>query len=284
MIFQAIGAPFNTFHSSCGTRTPSNFSWASTPQDIVVYMDNHFGLGLKTPFNRSKFGWLCESRAIKSELIEHVKSYYLLYKSRYHKVFTCDRDLIQLDEDFFVFNLAASNLPWTPISEYGIHPKTKLVSFICSNRCAVPGHRFRISCAHKYKNFVDMYGNFDGGPTIGAKDQSCPYGYYHQPKTEALKEYCFSIVIENDKYDSYFTEKITDCFANGVIPVYYGTDSIKDHFNQNGIIELQDSFDPSRLNFDLYYSKFEAVYDNYLRVSNMLSADDMLYNNILSFL
>ena len=33
----------------------------------------------------------------------------------------------------------------------------------------------------------------------------------------------FSVCIENDVYDTYFTEKILDCFATGTIPIYKGT-------------------------------------------------------------
>jgi len=96
----------------------------------------------------------------------------------------------------------------------------------------------------------------------------------------------FSIVIENDQYDDYFTEKITDCFATGTIPVYYGTKNIGNYFNTDGIIEipndenLVDFIITNRLNKDLYYSKMDAIEDNLERVKNMQLADDMLFDKI----
>jgi hypothetical protein len=37
-------------------------------------------------------------------------------------------------------------------------------------------------------------------------------------KEVGLKDYMFSFAVENDTYDTYFTEKILDCFATGTIP------------------------------------------------------------------
>jgi hypothetical protein len=90
----------------------------------------------------------------------------------------------------------------------------------------------------------------------------------------------FSIVSENDKYDTYYTEKITDCFANGVIPVYWGPSDIGDYFNTDGIITLNDEFDISSLTPDLYYSKLDAIKDNMQRLYTLEGADDMLYRLI----
>ena len=53
----------------------------------------------------------------------------------------------------------------------------------------------------------------------------------------------FSIAIENASYETYFTEKLLDCFATGTIPVYYGAPDIGDYFNKDGIIDLSEEFD-----------------------------------------
>jgi hypothetical protein len=90
----------------------------------------------------------------------------------------------------------------------------------------------------------------------------------------------FSIVIENDKYETYFTEKLTDAFVTGTIPVYWGAPDIGKVFNMDGIIELTPDFDPKTLTRELYESKIEAMADNFERVQNMTSADDILYQLI----
>jgi hypothetical protein len=55
-------------------------------------------------------------------------------------------------------------------------------------------------------------------------------------KILALKDYMFSIVVENCKEDYYFSEKLIDCFLSGTVPIYYGCPSIDTFFNINGII------------------------------------------------
>ena len=90
----------------------------------------------------------------------------------------------------------------------------------------------------------------------------------------------FSITIENCKYDTYFTEKVTDCFANGTIPIYYGTNKICDYFDKDGIIFLNDKFTPSQLTKELYDSKLEYVQKNLELVKKMRGSDDYLFDKI----
>ena len=87
-------------------------------------------------------------------------------------------------------------------------------------------------------------------------------------------------VIENCNYETYFTEKITDCFANGVIPVYYGTRAISDYFDINGIIFLTDDFDISTLTKELYQSKIQSIQNNLNTVRHLKGADDFLAERI----
>jgi hypothetical protein len=46
-------------------------------------------------------------------------------------------------------------------------------------------------------------------------------------KEIGLKDYHFSITMENHTYPLAYSE-ISDCFATGTIPIYYGTDMIGD--------------------------------------------------------
>jgi hypothetical protein len=94
----------------------------------------------------------------------------------------------------------------------------------------------------------------------------------------------FSIVFENASYDNYYTEKITDCFSNGTVPVYWGDPKIGESFDMGGIILWDDSFDPSILNVDLYNSMIGSVRNNLYKVSVIESADDILYNQIVNIL
>ena len=60
-------------------------------------------------------------------------------------------------------------------------------------------------------------------------------------KEDGLCDYMFSVAIENGEYETYFTEKILDCFATGTIPVYLRAPDIENHFNMDGIITLSDN-------------------------------------------
>lgn len=274
LLIQAIGAPFDLNASSCGKRVPKTFSWTSTPQKIKVAIDHALPGELSNKNKENRFGWTCESRAITGHLFNGLKNNIEAYKESYTNIFTYDEELVNLDPSFFKYCPPGSNTPWTPENDYGIHNKTKLVSFLCSNNSMTEGHRYRLSWAERLKDKVDMYGGACGSRQLGG------HWYHHQPKTEAMNDYMFSIVIENYKMDCYFTEKITDCFANGVIPVYYGSENIR-YFDKNGIIKLTEDFDVSQLTPELYYSKLEFVKNNLEVVKNMPLSDDFLAQEII---
>ena len=64
-------------------------------------------------------------------------------------------------------------------------------------------------------------------------------------KAEALAQYAFSIAIENSQQDTYFTEKLIDCFSTGTVPIYWGTRKISEYFDMRGVIQF-DSRIPRR--------------------------------------
>jgi hypothetical protein len=76
-----------------------------------------------------------------------------------------------------------------------------------------------------------------------------------------------------------FTEKITDCFMTGTIPIYYGIRNIGDFFNSDGIITLDDNFKIEDLSFELYKSKINAVIENFKLAKELLIAEDYIYIN-----
>jgi hypothetical protein len=93
-------------------------------------------------------------------------------------------------------------------------------------------------------------------------------------KEEGLCDYMFSVAIENGQYETYFTEKLLDCFATGTIPVYLGAPDIGEYFNKDGIIDLTDEF---YISDELYYSKMEAIKDNLEIAKKMEVLEDFIY-------
>ena len=273
-----IGNSFHPNTSSCSTRIPVNFSWSNDEGDVEVYVDNAILQGASTPNHLKKFGWICESRAVAWQLTEQLKQNHEEILKNYQYIFTCDEELLSLNPKF-VFGFAGSTLPWVKLMEYNIYNKTKLCSMIASHKQMCPGHMIRHQVAQKMMETgrVDVMGGAAGSPKFGQELR----GQIHPDKLSGLSPYMFSIAMENCQYDTYFTEKLTDCFATGTVPVYWGCPSIGDYFNTDGIIMLTNDFDISTLTADRYYGMMPAIEDNFKRVSKMKSPEDYLWTEYI---
>ena len=150
---------------------------------------------------------------------------------------------------------------------------------IASPKDRTPGHLYRLEVAGQLQYQLDLFGGAHGSPRIG--EGVGPSRDWWRSKLLALQEYRFSVVFENAIYEKYYTEKITDCFATGTIPVYWGTKSVIEDFNRDGIIFWEDFQGIESLTEDLYNSKIEAIRDNLERVKNLESADDIICKEIL---
>lgn len=275
---QVFYPPFKIEHgSSCAKLKPKSFRWTNQSSKMQVFIDNGMFKIHQHPKEEGtyRFGWLCESRAFVFEVYDALLNNHEMFFEHYDAIFTCDGDLLKLD-DRFKFALAGSNLPWTPRENYGIHEKSKLCSMLASEKSMLVGHKKRHEVAEKFKDSIDLFGGILGSKKIGQSTT-------HSPKSEAIKDYMFSITIENVSHDDYFTEKITDCFANGTIPVYWGCPNIDKYFNMDGIIILDDDFNINSLTKDLYDSKMKAVKENYERISMMRMSDDILWDEIAKY-
>lgn len=170
-----------------------------------------------------------------------------------------------------------------PILSYGdinLHAKTKLVSMTFSNKKHLSGHALRyeiydnLQADGRFK-FVDYYG--DG------------VGKYTPEKSTTLKEYMYSIVIENNKKDFYFTEKIFDCFASGNVPIYWGCPSIGNYFDINGIHQFDTIDELKSILLQISESKYnnmtKSIAENFRLVNeNFMDPDDVAFFTVIDFL
>lgn len=109
---------------------------------------------------------------------------------------------------------------WIEDGDHGIHDKNKLVSIIASNKHITIGHKLRHAIIATDKT-LDLFGR----------------GYKPiDNKITALKDYMFSVVIENSTTKNYFSEKIVDCLITGTVPVFWGCENISDFFDERGFI------------------------------------------------
>ena len=256
---------------SCLNNPPKNFEWVFNQypidESLVVYFDSSIFKNMNDGYKGTRYGWLGESSEIISNLIMSVTSNKDVLKLRYKHIFTNDKRIINIDPNFFKYNPPASNMPW--IKTPHIFEKTKLCSYITSFKKFTSGHIKRMELFEQLKN----------NPQI--KDHIYGRDYNFIPdKLDGLKDYMFSIVIENSIYPKYYTEKITDCFATGTVPIYYGDRSIGEDFDLNGIIFIEDLESFDLLTPELYFSMLPSINNNFKNLQKLKTADDFIYESI----
>jgi len=228
--------------------------------EVNIYVSQRALDALNDTSGKPTYIWLLESKQIIPQYYQWIIDNYEFVTSRVDGIFSCDKELCAKYPKISYSLINA--VPW--VQDRKVHEKTKLVSMIASNKRMCEGHARRLQFVDKFRDKLDFYGR-------GFNEISC--------KEDGLRDYMFSVGIENAVYDTYFTEKLTDCFACGTIPIFYGCKGVTEYFNEDGIIFLDDDFDLSMLTKDLYYSKIDAIKDNFERSINFPVAEDYLYLN-----
>ena len=264
--YNLIGGGFNHYErgnkgSSIYKQESKFIDWVNSGAEDTFYIDENIGMAFDDNTSVKKYALLLESKEIKPHVYEDVKRNYLHYVRIFDAIFTHNKEMLDLHRKFKYAPLYGS---WIP--EPKLYEKTKLVSMICSNKVMCAGHQHRLSWAQKLQGSVDFYGR-------GFNDI--------ESKEEGLSDYMFSVAIENASYESYFTEKVQDCFSTGTIPIYYGAPDIGKFFNPDGIISLTDDFDVSKLTSEMYYDKIDAVKENLEIVRDQLINEDNIYKTYL---
>ena len=253
---------FTEIRSTSDNNFNKNFHWVQDGTgDIEMFIDRHIQLKTSDFHSLSKpsYGWLLESKTIIPEIYQWVEDYKSYLKLNFKGIFTHDAELSKKDPDFFLLTMCNA-APW--VTDRNIHPKSKLISMISSDKSFAEGHRHRLSLVDKYRNGVDLYGR--GIRTFSRKE-------------EPLVDYMFSINIENAKYDNYFTEKLTDCFACGTVPIFYGSDAIVDEmFDSRGVIKLTHDFSIDQVSKDLYYDMMPYIKNNFEIACQIKTAEDYI--------
>ena len=228
--------------------------------EVNIYVSQRALDALNDTSGKPTYIWLLESKQIIPQYYQWIIDNYEFVTSRVDGIFSCDKELCEKYPKISYSLINAA--PW--VQDRKVHEKTKLVSMIASNKRMCEGHARRLQFVDKFRDKLDFYGR-------GFNEISC--------KEDGLRDYMFSVGIENAVYDTYFTEKLTDCFACGTIPIFYGCKGVTEYFNEDGIIFLDDDFDLSTLTKDLYYSKMDVIKDNFERSINFPVAEDYLYLN-----
>ncbi|MCR9292085.1 MAG: glycosyltransferase family 10 [bacterium] len=89
--------------------------------------------------------------------------------------------------------------------------KSRLISVICSNKAHSPDHRQRLEFVRFLKaelgEAIDVFGR-------GIRDM--------QDKSDAIYDYRYHIVLENDHSEHFMTEKLADAYLGWSYPIYFG--------------------------------------------------------------
>lgn len=257
-----IGGGFQHDICSSANNVPKYIEWVKDySSNMSIYIDYSMFFH---PIHKNKknYAWIVEAKNIIPDVYEACKNNISFLEDNYEFIFTHDEELTKISNKF---KLVLCNAK-TWITNPKIQNKTKLTSMIASSKVMCSDHAYRQEIIRKYHSQLDHYGR--GFKEIAMKEQG-------------LNDYCFSIAMENGTYPVMFTEKITDCFAVGTIPIYYGTNSIDQYFNKDGIIMLTDTLELDTLSFDYYESKLDAIRDNFERTINLPIAEDYIYERYI---
>jgi len=212
--------------------------------------------------SKYKIALLLEPRTVRKYTYDNISKYQHLF----NLILTFDQQLLK-NKKKFVF--APFGTSWINTAHQKIYNKKKKISIIASQKKYLGGHKVR----HSFASIpgIDKYGKITGK--------------YIPLKVSGLKDYMFSVAVENCSVPNYFSEKLIDCFLCGCVPVYWGCTNIHKFFNIDGMIlaknknQLQKMM--PRMNMKLYTSMLPAIQDNFERAKNYTNIFDWIHTNIL---
>ena len=115
------------------------------------------------------------------------------------------------------------------INEQPFEQKTEMLSIVSSSLTKFPGHKLRFQFINRLlKEFPELDSHTYGR----GRQRELQY------KIDGLRNYRYSIAIENSCIPSYITEKFYDCIIAGCVPVYFGAPNIDEYFPVDSYIAL----------------------------------------------
>jgi len=221
--------------------------------DFIIYIDNCESIDS----NKYKILYLIESQDVLKKNYNDI-----IQKLKPNLIVSYNQNMVS--EQVKIINTVPPFKSW--ITAPSIYKKNKLCSMICSMFSHTNLQKHRIEVYYKFQDKIDCYGKHTN---------------YIQNKIDGLKDYCFSIAIENDIVPGYFTEKILDCFLTGTVPIYLGDPKIGKYFDERGIIFYNEAFDVEQLSFDRYQQMLPYIESNYNKAKTLkVSFDDYFLKGV----
>lgn len=248
------------------------FIWDKFNIGLDVHFYSHQAM-LETMGNpKHKFGLLIETEAIVPQDYQIFKQHPDLAK-QFDLIFTNSKQILDTVSNARFAPVNCSLYGGSFIAPDGYKHKTKNTSILSSAKQMCPLHKYRYDLAHqcKQENLCDTFGTFDGGNFINID--------------ETLRNYRFSICIENIQTPYLFTERLITAFANQCIPIYLGATEIDKFFNPDGIITITPETNIRNIlkqcTPEEYTKRLPAILDNYERAKKYINPWDYIFENHL---
>tara|TARA_B110000977_G_scaffold200330_1_gene290412 strand:- start:2478 stop:3416 length:939 start_codon:yes stop_codon:yes gene_type:complete len=212
---------------------------------------------------------LLEPLEIKPWAYSFIKKYHYLF----YAIVTHDKEILKKHEVKCIFLPIAA--PTLMPEKLDISNRKILCTYLYNSRKAMTeGHLIR-------KNFAEIAQMHEAN----CKILNTKFGL---DKADFMFNTHFAIIIQNSRKDWYFSDMLLDCFACGVIPIYYGSKGYKHFFEAGGVVEIDDlsSLEAilSKLTVQDYIDRVDFVKSNFLKVKEFYDVDCLLINKIENYI
>lgn len=257
------------FHMSADpTQQSKYFVWDKFNIGLDVHFYSHQAMLETMGYPKHKFGFLIETEAIAPKDYKIFEEHPNLAKE-FDLIFTNSKQIINTipNARFAPINCSLYGGSFAPEDIY--KRKNKIASILSSDKKMCPLHIFRynLACQCKKDHLCDTFGTFDGGDKVNID--------------KTLRDYYFSICVENCQTPYLFTERLICAFANQCIPIYLGATEIDKFFNPDGIIKITTETDIKEVlklcTPEEYKRRIPAVLDNYERSKQYINPWDYIY-------
>lgn len=256
--------------SSCKYNNSQRIEWVRSPDSVSnsCFFTDLCLLEAGESRARRRVAWLLEPEGINPKTYEWIDRNNRLFDY----VLTYDTRLIARGENFLYYPFGGCwinphDAELFSNNEAALQCKTMFCSTIVSHKRMTKNHHFRHRICEIIQN-VDIFGR----------------GYKYIPnKIDGLRQYKFSITVENCHHPGWWTEKVIDCFATKTIPIYYGDRSVLEHFDPNGIVFIENESEMfGKLEFlhlnqaEEYARRMDALHHNFSLVDDYRVAEDWI--------
>jgi hypothetical protein len=183
------------------------------------------------------------------------------YLAKFKRVYTWDDDLVDNKKFFkFYYPVLQPMLKNLPTFE-----EKKLLTQISANKKSKHAKELYKERESVIQFFEDKPAVFDFYGFLWEEKGYKNYKGTIQNKLDTLKNYRFSVCYENMRdVKGYITEKIFDCFAAGVVPIYWGASNVTDYIPKNCFIDRRDFKDIAEV-YHHIRTMDKATYETYLK-------------------